>query len=87
MKKFRVAGWIHPKQGGDDRPFELKITHFSLSKAKKMTEEWLKKRSCIVTDYTIKEWKHQQKMMEEMEWNKFKKEMIEVNNQKFIKQH
>ena len=55
MKKFIAIGWVHPKRGGDDYPFELKLETTSKKHFKSLVKQVLAKRSACPDDFQIKE--------------------------------
>lgn len=55
LKNFRVKGWIHPKQGGDDYPFEYTIRATSEEIVKEDAKKYVKRRSSMVEDFLVEE--------------------------------
>ena len=53
MNQYMARGWIHPKRGGDDKTFDLDINAEDAIQAKKLTQDWLIRRSCVLDDFDI----------------------------------
>ncbi len=54
-KNFTINVWVHPKEGGDDENYTIKIKD---AINRKQVESWIKnwlikKNSAILTDYRI----------------------------------
>jgi ribosomal protein L20A (L18A) len=54
MKSFEVNGWIHPKNGGDDKQFILELDSISEECAKEAVVGWLKNKSDVLDDFVMK---------------------------------
>ena len=53
LRTFKFKGWVHPREGGDDKQFLIEIQAFSQPNAEVMLKSWLKRKSDIITDYKL----------------------------------
>jgi hypothetical protein len=50
---YKVSGWVHPKEGGDDYKFEAEVQEVSEENVRAEIQKWLRKRSAEMEDFVI----------------------------------
>lgn len=52
-RTYHYRAWVHPKNGGDDREYDIEIIAETRENADRQIESWLKKRSDVTDDYRL----------------------------------
>ena len=53
VKTYHYRAWVHPKNGGDDREYDVSIIAETPGMADKEIRNWLKKKSDVIEDYRL----------------------------------